>query len=139
MRCDEKVLYMYWFILKNHYAGLYGFIPCLYAITLCCTLYQALCQVYAARAPLGFMPGRLSSCKNLQHLQTSSKIPQYLQGFYQPTVCILSNMFPSSVPRPRESQRQPWPLGRSPPGTPVLMNSVRPWPRGRSPPGRPFS
>ena len=45
------------------------------------TLYQGLYQVYATRAPIGFIPGRSSSCKNLQHLQTSSKSPQYPLGF----------------------------------------------------------
>ena len=60
------------------YAALYrAFMPPHYAGT----LYQGLYQVYATRAPIGFIPGRSSSCKNLQHLQTSSKSPQYPQGF----------------------------------------------------------
>ena len=106
------------YIKKNVYADLCGFIPCLYAITLCNTLCQRLYQVYATRAPLGFIPGRLLSCKNLQHLQTFSKLPQYPQDFFQPTIRILNNMLPSSAPRPRGSPRQPWPLGRSPMGRP---------------------
>ena len=60
------------------YAALYrAFMPPHYAGN----LFQGLYQVYATRAPIGFIPGRSSSCKNLQHLQTSSKSPQYSQGF----------------------------------------------------------
>ena len=34
------------------------------------TLYQGLYQVYATRAPIGFIPGRSSSCKSLQPMYT---------------------------------------------------------------------
>ena len=58
------------------YAALYhAFMPPLYAGT----LYQCLYQVYATRAPLGFIPSRSASCKNLQHKKTSSKSPPYPQ------------------------------------------------------------
>ena len=116
------------------YTALYhAFMPPLYAGT----LYQGLYQVYATRAPLGFIPGRSSSCKNLQHLQTPSKSQQYTQGFCI-NLCILSSMF--SLFR-SEALRVPKAALASrtiTSGTPVLMNSVRPWPRGRSPPGRPY-
>ena len=109
------------------YAALYhAFMPPHYAGT----LYQGLYQVYATRAPLGFIPSRSSSCKNLQHKKTSSKSPPYPQVFINPS--ILSNMF--SLFR-SEALRVPKAALASrtiTSGTPVLMNSVRPWPRGRS-------
>ena len=70
------------------YTALYhAFVPPLYAGT----LYQGLYQVYATRAPLGFIPSRSSSCKSLQHKKTSSTSPSYPQVFINPS--ILSNMF----------------------------------------------
>ena len=49
------------------YTALYhAFMSPLYAGT----LYQGLYQVYATRAPLGFIPGRSSSCKSLQPMYT---------------------------------------------------------------------
>ena len=89
------------------YAALYhAFMPPLYAGT----LYQGLYQVYATRAPLGFIPSRSSSCKSLQHKKTSSTSPPYPQIFINPS--ILSNM----------SVRPWWREFRS-----VRMSSVRPW------------
>ena len=41
------------YIIEKVYAGLYGFIPCLYAITLCCYFIPGLCHAW-----LGFIPGR---------------------------------------------------------------------------------
>ena len=55
----------------------------------------------------------IKTCNIYSHLPNHHNIPRV---FYQPSVCKLSNMFPSSAPRPRGSQRQPWPLGRSPLG-----------------------
>ena len=70
------------------YAALYhAFMPPLYAGTLC----QGLYQVYATRAPLGFIPSLSSSCKSLQHKKTSSKSPPYPQVFINPS--ILSSTF----------------------------------------------
>ena len=107
------------------YAALcHAFMPPLYAGTLC----QGLYQVYATRAPLGFIPSRSSSCKSLQHKKTSSKSPPYPQVFINPS--ILSNMF--SLFR-SEALRVPKAALASrtiTSGTPVLMNSARPWPRG---------
>ena len=104
------------------YAALcHAFMPPLYAGTLC----QGLCQVYATRAPLGFIPSRSASCKNLQHKKTSSKSPPYPQVFINPS--ILSNMF--SLFR-SEALRVPKAALASrtiTSGTPVPMSSVRPW------------
>ena len=47
--------------IEHVYAGLCGFIPCLSPPLYAGTLYQGLYQVYATRAPLGFIPGRSSS------------------------------------------------------------------------------
>ena len=89
------------------YAALcHAFMPPLYAGTLC----QGLYQVYATRAPLGFIPSLSSSCKSLQHKKTSSKSPPYPQVFINPS--ILSNM----------SVRPWWREFSS-----VRMSSVRPW------------
>ena len=108
------------------YAALYhAFMPPLYAVT----LYQGLHQVYATRAPLGFIPDRSSSCRSLQHKKTSSKSPPYPQVFIN--LCILSNMF--SLFR-SEALRVPKAALASrtiTSGTPVPMSSVRPWSRGR--------
>ena len=99
------------------YTALYhAFMSPLYAGT----LYQGLYQVYATRAPLGFIPSRSSSCKNLQHKKTSSKSPPYPQVFINPS--ILSNMF--SLFR-SEALR----VHKAAPGLGG----------GRSSPGRPFS
>ena len=73
------------------YAALYhAFMPPLYAGT----LYQGLYQVYATRAPLGFIPGRSSSCKNLQYLQSSTKLPQYPSGAFSGTSCLMNPILP---------------------------------------------
>ena len=91
------------------YAALYhAFMPPLYAGT----LYQGLYQVYATRAPLGFILSRSASCKNLKHKKTSSKSPPYPQVFINPS--ILSNM----------SVRPWWREVFS--GTSFLMNPVLP-------------
>ena len=116
------------------YAALYhAFMPPLYAGTLCQDLYQ----VYATRAPLGFIPSLSSSCKSLQHKKTSSKSQPYPQVFINPS--ILSNMFSLFRSEALRVLKAALASRTITSGTPVLMNSVRPWPRGGSPPGRPFS
>ena len=107
--------------MRFHTALYHAFMSPLYAGT----LYQGLYQVYATRAPLGFIPSRSSSCKSLQHKKTSSKSPPYPQVFINPS--ILNNMF--SLFR-SEALRVPKAALASrtiTSGTPVPMSSVRPW------------
>ena len=58
------------YFMQVHTALYHAFIPPLYAGT----LYQGLYQVYATRAPLGFIPSRSASCKTLQHKKDIFKI-----------------------------------------------------------------
>ena len=101
------------------YAALcHAFMPPLYAGT----LYQGLYRVYATRAPLGFIPSRSASCKNLQ-LQNHHHIHRFLST----QVIILNSMF--SLFR-SEALRVPKAALASrtiTSGTPVPMSSVRPW------------
>ena len=89
------------------------------------TLYQGLYQVYATRAPLGFIPSRSSSCKNLQHKKTSSKSPPYPQVFNDPS--ILSNMFSLFRSEALRVHKAALASRTITSGTPVPMSSVRPW------------
>ena len=107
------------------YAALYNaFMPLLYAGA----LYQGLYQVYATRAPLGFIPSRSSSCKNLQQKKTSSKSQPYPQVFNNPSIRNMFSLFRSEALRVHKAALASRTITS---GTPVPMSSVRPWSRGR--------
>ena len=96
------------------YAALYhAFMPPHYAGT----LYQGLYQVYATRAPLGFIPDRSSSCKNSAKLTGS-------EALRVPMAALASRTITSGTPVPMSSVRPWWREVFS--GTFFLMNSVLP-------------